>query len=95
VGKKANIEFHSSLAVLFGVKKYADALWKVVEQRGININLRHNLIEVKSDTKEAVFEHLDTKELITRPYDMLHVTPPMETPEALKENKQLANEGGS
>ena len=25
---------------------------------------------------------------------MLHVTPPMETPEALKENKQLANEGG-
>ena len=39
-GKKSNIEFHSSLAVLFGVKKYADALWKVVEQRGININLR-------------------------------------------------------
>jgi len=94
VGKKANIEFHSSLAVLFGVKKYADALWKVVEQRGINVNLRHNLIEVKSDTKEAVFEHLDTKEIVTRPYDMLHVTPPMETPEALKENKQLANEGG-
>ena len=31
---------------------------------------------------------------VTRPYDMLHVTPPMETPEALKENKQLANEGG-
>ena len=40
-GKKANIEFHSSLAVLFGVKKYADALWKVVEQRGINVNLRY------------------------------------------------------
>lgn len=93
-GKKANIEFHSSLAVLFGVKKYADALWKIVQQRGININLRHNLIEVKPDSKEAVFEHLDTKELITRPYDMLHVTPPMNTPPALGENKQLTNEGG-
>jgi len=80
--------------VLFGVKKYADALWKVVEQRSINVNLRHSLIEVKADSKEAVFEHLDTKEIITRPYDLLHVTPPMATPTALGENKELSNAGG-
>eukprot|EP00088_Acartia_fossae_P059210 TRINITY_DN7002_c0_g1_i1.p1 TRINITY_DN7002_c0_g1~~TRINITY_DN7002_c0_g1_i1.p1 ORF type:complete len:451 (+),score=110.01 TRINITY_DN7002_c0_g1_i1:32-1354(+) len=93
-GRKANIEYHSSLAVLFGVKKYADALWKVVEDRGINVNLRHSLIEVKADSKEAVFQHLDTNETITRPYDMLHVTPPMSTPDALGTNKQISNEGG-
>jgi len=93
-GKKANMEYHTSLGVLFGVKKYADALWKVVEERGINVNLRHSLVEVKADSKEAVFEHLDTQETISRPYDLLHVTPPMATPTALGENKELSNAGG-
>ena len=32
--------------------------------RGINVNLRHNLIEVKPETKEAVFQHLDTQETV-------------------------------
>ena len=31
------------------------------------MNVRHNLIEVKADTKEAVFEHLDSKEQVTSP----------------------------
>lgn len=58
-GKKANIMFNTSLGVIFGVKKYADALTKVIKERGINVNYRHELIEVKSDTKEAVFRLLD------------------------------------
>ena len=32
--------------------------------RGINVNLRHNLIEVKPESKEAVFQHLDTQETV-------------------------------
>ena len=28
------------------------------------MNLRHNLIEVKPETKEAVFQHLDTQETV-------------------------------
>lgn len=45
--------------MLFGVKKYADALWEIVKKRDLNINLRHNLIEVRADKQEAVFENLD------------------------------------
>ena len=59
-GIKADIEFRSSLGVLFGVKKYADALWEVVKGRGINVHLKQNLVEVKPETKEAVFENLDS-----------------------------------
>ena len=33
--------------------------------RGINVNLRHNLIEVKPESKEAVFQHLDTQETVS------------------------------
>ncbi len=45
--------------MLFAVKKYADALWEIVKERDLNINLRHNLIEVRADKQEAVFENLD------------------------------------
>lgn len=45
--------------MLFGVKKYADALWEIVKKRDLNVNLRQNLIEVRADQQEAVFENLD------------------------------------
>ena len=34
-GVKADIQYRSSLAVIFGVKKYADALWEVCKERNI------------------------------------------------------------
>ncbi|XP_062277461.1 sulfide:quinone oxidoreductase, mitochondrial-like isoform X2 [Scomber scombrus] len=56
---KANIIYNTSLPVLFGVKKYADSLWEIVKQRDLKVNLRQNLIEVRADKQEAVFENLD------------------------------------
>lgn len=51
--------FNTSLGVVFGVKKYADALEKVIHERNITVNFRHELVEVKSNTREAVFKLLD------------------------------------
>merc|ERR1711915_639786 len=78
----------------FGVKKYADALWNIVKGRGINVHLRQHLVEIKPETKEAVFENLDNNELTTVPYDMIHITPPMATPEVLSSNKDLSDASG-
>lgn len=61
--KNAHIIYNTSLPVIFGVKRYADALWKVVEERKIEVNLRTNLIEVRPDKRVAVFENLDSKEI--------------------------------
>ena len=84
-GIKANIQYRSSLPVIFGVKKYADALWKVVEERGIEVNNRSHLVEVRPDSREAVFENLDDpSKRETVPYEMLHVSPPMGSPDVLK-----------
>lgn len=92
---KANLVYNSSLAVIFGVKKYADALWKIVKQRNINVNLRTNLIEINPDKNIAVFQNLDKPEVKTEmEYSLLHVTPPMGAPEILKKNKNLTNELG-
>lgn len=54
--------YNTSLGVIFGVKKYADALWKVCKKRDIKVNLRTNLIEVIPDKKLAVFQNLDKPE---------------------------------
>lgn len=56
---KANIIYNTSLPVLFGIKKYADSLWQIVKHRDLQVNLRHNLVEVRADKQEAVFENLD------------------------------------
>lgn len=56
---KANIMYNTSLPVLFGIKKYADSLWDIVKRRELQVNLRQNLIEVRADKQEAVFENLD------------------------------------
>lgn len=51
--------YNTALPVIFGVKKYADALWGVCKERDITVNLQTNLIEVDSAKQEAVFEKLD------------------------------------
>lgn len=45
---------------IIAVKHYADALWEVVKERDIKVNLRSNLVEVIPERNLAIFEDLDT-----------------------------------
>lgn len=56
---QGDVIFNSSLGVIFGVKKYADALWKVVEKKGIKVNLKRQLVTIRPREREAVFDVLD------------------------------------
>lgn len=47
------------MPVIFGAKYFADALWKVVQKRGITVNLKSNLIEVIPDKNQAIFQSID------------------------------------
>ncbi|NXX67490.1 SQOR protein, partial [Spizella passerina] len=81
---KANIIFNTSLGVIFGVKKYADALLEIIKDKNIIVNYKYNLIEVRAGKQEAVFEKLDKPgETEIFQYEMLHVTPPMGPPAVL------------
>ena len=57
--------YNTALGVIFGVKKYAEGLLKVVERKGIKLNYKHKLIEVNVPTKEAVFEVLEEDRTVT------------------------------
>lgn len=41
------------------MKKYAAALQEIIQERDLTVNYKHNLIEVRADKQEAVFENLD------------------------------------
>ena len=57
--ENANIIYNSALGVIFGVKKYADELLKVIDKKGIQVNFKRNLTEVDAVNKQAIFEVLE------------------------------------
>jgi sulfide:quinone oxidoreductase len=93
VRQQSNVVFATAGASIFGVAKYAATLRQVIARKNIDVRYRHNLTEIRADRKEAVFEQLDTGELVTVPYDLLHVTPPMGAPDFVRQSA-LANADG-
>lgn len=93
VRDKSQVVFASAQKSLFAVERYRQTLERVAQRKEIELRLKHNLIELRPEAKEAVFEHVDTKEKTTIPFDMLHVTPPMSAPDVIK-SSPLANEAG-
>jgi sulfide:quinone oxidoreductase len=93
VRAKAQVVFASAQSTLFAVERYRKTLEQVARRKQIDIRLKHNLVELEPDRKQAVFEHLDTGQRTTIPFDMIHVTPPMSAPDVVK-SSPLANAGG-
>jgi sulfide:quinone oxidoreductase len=93
VRDNSNVIFATAGAGIFSVPKYAEALKKVIARKGIDVRFRHDLVEIRPESKEAVFSHVDSGDLITMPYEMIHVTPPQSAPDFVKRSP-LANEAG-
>ena len=81
VRDKTNIIFASAHPNIFAIERYRTSLEKVVARKGIDCRFRHELIEIRPESREAVFKNLETQEQVTLTYDLLHVTPPMGPPQ--------------
>jgi eukaryotic sulfide quinone oxidoreductase len=93
--KNTNFIYNTAHPDIFEVKHYADALWKLVEDRKIVVNLRRNLIEILPDKNQAIFENLDDpEEIYTTDYEFLHVTPTMSAPDVVLKNEDLVSACG-
>ncbi len=93
---KIQVEFWSGGTKLFGVKKFEDALKKVIAKFHIKENYYNKLVEIDGANKRAKFVGFgeDNKEVETWiNYEMLHVTPPQSAPDFVK-NSPLANAAG-
>lgn len=92
----ASVSFDTNLGAMFGVPLFAAELAKTVERYGIDVDYKSTLVAIDGDKKEAVFEQEDAdgnKKRVTKPFDMIHVTPPQSAPDFIK-SSPLANAGG-
>ena len=88
VRNQSKILFCSADAKMFPVPEYCNSLDEVVKRKNIEVKFKHNLKEIKADTKEAVFD-LSTEEgveEVSLNYNMIHVTPPMSPPDFIKDS---------
>jgi len=93
---KFTIEFCNAGPAMFGVPFFAKALTKVVADYGIKTAFNHDLIAIDGPAKTATFEITDSdgkKQQVTKPFDMIHVTPPQSAPDFIKKSP-LANAAG-
>ncbi len=93
VRDKAKITYAAASPAIFGVKRYREALEPIVARKGIETRFRHDLVEVRTQSKEAVFQHLDEKREVVLHYDFLHVVPPQSAPDVVKKSA-LADKAG-
>ncbi|VAW88092.1 Sulfide:quinone oxidoreductase, Type II [hydrothermal vent metagenome] len=91
VRAKSHLIFCSAAPGIFPVKKYAAALNKVIARKELDMRYQTKLVEIRAETKEAVFDKGGEQEVIK--YDMIHVTPPMCAPDFLK-GSAISDAGG-
>lgn len=88
----ANVIYGCGVGGIYGVKEYAAILNKVVARYGIDARYNHELVEIRPDRKEAIFQIKgqpdDTR--VTIPYDIFHVVPPQSAPDFIA-NSPLAD----
>jgi sulfide:quinone oxidoreductase len=91
--KDVDIHFYSGGGIIFGVKKYADTLNKVIKRYGIKTHFKHNLVKIDGVKRKAWFKDADGNS-IEEHFDFIHVTPPQSAPDFIK-NSPLALEGNA
>lgn len=93
--KDVKLEFVSGGSMLFGIKKYAVTLQKMVDKYGISLNFKTDLIAIDGEKKLATFKVMDGwgGVTVTKKFDMIHVTPPQSAPDFIR-NSPLADAKG-
>jgi sulfide:quinone oxidoreductase len=94
--ERSKVLFGSAGKTLFGVKPFAEVLQRVVDRYGIDTRFQHDLVEVRGDRREAVFEVTREdggKAEAVIPYELLHVTPPQSAPDFIQKSP-LAHQAG-
>lgn len=88
----SRVVFMNAKPTNFTAPAYGVTLRRICEERGIEIQLEHDLVELRPAQKEAVFRTKDGTDVVMH-YDLIHVTPPQSAPDFLK-TSPLANADG-
>ena len=78
-----DISFFNASAVLFGVAAYVPALMEYIALYGVDLEFSQNLVSIDGPGKKATFVKTladGSKESVVADYDVIHVTPPQQSP---------------
>ena len=92
---QSRVLFYTPNQAIFSVKEFAETLLRVVERKQIDVKYKHNLKEIKANSKTAIFDVSTDSGVseIAIQYDLLHVTPPMSAPDFIKQSKLAVPDG--
>ena len=93
VREQSRVVFMNAKPALFTAPYYIPALERVINSRGMEVQLGQELIALRPDAREAVFRNVKAGSEQVMHYDMVHVTPPMAPPEFVRVST-LANADG-
>lgn len=93
---RSQVIFATAGKAMFGIPIFAEALRKIVDERGIQPRFEHKIIGVDATQKVAIFEVPDgaggvRQERIA--YDLLHVVPPMSAPAFITDSELAFQDG--
>lgn len=89
---QSKIQFQSALTNVFGVKVVNDNVLKRWNDLGINVGYEQTLKSIDLSARKAAFTQ-KSGEVLTVPYDVIHIVPPMRAPDSVK-NSPLAWQSG-
>lgn len=90
---RTHITFMSGSPSIFSVKEYAATLNQVIARKDIETHYRHDLMEVRPASREAIFCNLETGQEVVKHYDMMHVTPFMSAPSFISQSPLAQPDG--
>jgi len=88
----SQISFQSALGNVFGVKVVNDNVLQRWQALGIDVEFSHALAAIDIGARRATFTTPEG-ERFERPYDFIHVVPPMRAPDAVKNSALAWQEG--
>lgn len=88
-----SVQFYNGKATLFTSPYYTPPLEEICRTRGMEVRLEHDLVELRPAAKEAVFRNLAAGEEVVVRYDLIHVTPPMRSPEFIRQSPLVNADG--
>jgi sulfide:quinone oxidoreductase len=90
--EKSRVTFHSAIGNVFGVPAVNDNVlgrWKAL---GIGVEFNHRLESIDIGARRATFVAAGGQKL-ERPYDFIHVVPPMRAPDSVRNSDLAWKEG--
>ena len=99
-----HLDYFSNSIDLMKPAIFGDRLQELYNERGVATHFKHRLVSVDPSAKKAVFQLLeeptqaklpvtDETELLTVDFDFLHVTPPMRTPDFVRNSSLVITDG--